>query len=79
MSERGEGRIKRTAEEHNFDITLQMGYRRKKDLQGKYVKMRDNYNAEKWFDHRAREKRMEFKKFYSMKMCQSPKMSLSIL
>lgn len=61
MSDRGEGKIKRTAEEHHFDITLQMDYRKKKDLQGKYAKTRDNYNAEKWFDHEAREKSVELK------------------
>lgn len=79
MSDRGEGKIKRTAEEHHFDITLQMDYRKKKDLQGKYAKTRDNYNAEKWFDHEAREKSMELKKFYGVKTYQNPKMSFSIL
>lgn len=56
-----------------------MDYRKKKDLQGKYAKTRDNYNAEKWFDHEAREKSMELKKFYGVKTYQNPKMSFSIL
>lgn len=79
MSESGEGKIKRTAEEHHFDTTLKMDYRRKKDLQGKYVKTRDNYSVEKCFDHKGREKRMELKKSYRMKMYQNPKTSFSTL
>lgn len=47
-----------------------MDCREKKDLQGKCVKTREDYNADKWFDHEAREKRMDFSKYHRMKMYQ---------
>jgi len=34
--------------------------RGKKHLQGKYIKTREDYNADKWFDHEAREKKIDF-------------------
>lgn len=32
----------------------------KKDSQGKYVKTREGYIADKWFDHESREKSIDF-------------------